>query len=136
MKSPEAVLRSALVGNTSVTSLVGTRIYPLLAPKTAALPFITWRRSGISREHTLAGPMGVPNVSVEMQSFAATYEDVRQVADRVRLVLDGYGGTVNNVEVKHVSLEQESDDFVQLAGGDLPPAYQVTQTFNVLWQET
>lgn len=136
MKSPEAVLRTALVGNTSVTSMVGTRIYPLLAPKTAALPFITWRRSGISREHTLAGPMGVPNVSVEMQSFAATYEDVREVADRVRLVLDGYGGTVNNVEVKHVSLEQESDDFVQLAGGDLPPAYQVTQTFNVLWQET
>lgn len=136
MKSPEAVLRTALVGNTSVTAMVGTRIYPLLAPKTAALPFITWRRSGISREHTLAGPMGVPNVSVEMQSFAATYEDVRQVADRVRLVLDGYGGIVNNVEVKHVSLEQESDDFVQLAGGDLPPAYQVTQTFNVLWQET
>jgi hypothetical protein len=136
MKSPEAVLRSALVGNTSVTAMVGTRIYPLLAPKTAALPFITWRRSGISREHTLAGPMGVPNVSVEMQSFAATYEDVREVADRVRLVLDGYGGIVNNVEVKHVSLEQESDDFVQLAGGDLPPAYQVTQTFNVLWQET
>jgi hypothetical protein len=136
MKSPEAVLRTALVGNTSVTSMVGTRIYPLLAPKTAALPFITWRRSGISREHTLAGPMGVPNVSVEMQSFAATYEDVREVADRVRLVLDGYGGIVNNVEVKHVSLEQESDDFVQLAGGDLPPVYQVTQTFNVLWQES
>lgn len=136
MKSPEAVLRTALVGNTSVTSMVGTRIYPLLAPKTAALPFITWRRSGISREHTLAGPMGVPNVSVEMQAFAATYEDVRQLADRVRLVLDGYGGTVNNVEVKHVSLEQESDDFVQLAGGDLPPVYQVTQTFNVLWKET
>jgi hypothetical protein len=136
MKSPEAVLRTALVGNTSVTTMVGTRIYPLLAPKTAALPFITWRRSGISREHTLAGPMGMPNVSVEMQSFAATYEDVRQLADRVRVVLDGYGGTVNNVEVKHVSLEQESDDFVQLAGGDLPPVYQVTQTFNVLWQES
>lgn len=136
MKSPEAVLRTALVGNTSVTTMVGTRIYPLLAPKTAALPFITWRRSGISREHTLAGPMGMPNVSVEMQSFAATYEDVRELADRVRVVLDGYGGTVNNVEVKHVSLEQESDDFVQLAGGDLPPVYQVTQTFNVLWQES
>lgn len=136
MKSPEAVLRTALVGSTSVTSIVGTRIYPLLAPKTAAIPFITWRRAGISREHTLAGPMGMPNVTVEMQSFANTYEDVRQLADRVRLVLDGYGGTVNNVEVKNVSLENEADDFVQLAGGDLPPVYQVTQTFNVLWQES
>jgi hypothetical protein len=136
MKSPEAVLRSVLVTDTVTSSVVGSRVYPLLAPKSAPLPFIIWRRSGVTREHTLSGPMGVPNVSVEMQSYAATYEDVRDLADRVRLVLDGYGGTVNNTQVKHVSLEQESDDFVQLAGGDLPPVYQVTQTFNVLWQET
>lgn len=136
MKSPEAVLRSALVSTTVVTSMVGTRVYPLLAPKTAALPFITWRRAGVNREHTLAGPMGMPSVTVEMQSFANTYEDARELADRVRLVLDGYRGTVNNTEVKSVSLENELDDFVQLAGGDLPPVYQVTQTFNVLWQET
>jgi hypothetical protein len=136
MKSPETVLRSALVASANVSALVGSRIYPILAPQTAALPFIVWRRSGISREHTLAGPMGVSTVSVEMQLLAATYEQAREVADRVRLVLDGYGATLNNTEVKHVSLEQESDDFVQLAGGDLPPVYQVTQTYNILWQET
>lgn len=136
MKSPETVLRAALIGNAAVASMVGSRVYPLLAPKTSSLPFITWRRAGITREHTLAGPMGMPNVSVEMQAFAATYEDARELADRVRLVLDGYGGTVNNVEVRNVSLENEADDFVQLAGGDLPPVYQVTQTYNVLWQES
>ena len=136
MKSPEAVLRSALVASATVSELVGNRIYPILAPQTAALPFIVWRRSGISREHTLAGPMGVSTVSVEMQLLATTYEQAREVADRCRLVLDGYGATLNNTEVKHVSLEQESDDFVQLAGGDLPPVYQVTQTYNILWQET
>ena len=136
MKSPEAALRSVLIRAPAVAILLGTRVYPILAPASAALPFVVTRRSGINREHTLAGPMGMPNVSVEMQSFAATYEDVRQLADRVRVVLDGYGGTVNNVVVKNVSLENESDDFVQLAGGDLPPVYQVTQTFNVLWQES
>jgi hypothetical protein len=136
MKSPETVLRSALVASASVSELVGSRIYPILAPQTAALPFIVWRRSGISREHTLAGPMGVSTVSVEMQLLAATYEQARELADRCRVVLDGYGATLNNTEVKHVSLEQESDDFVQLAGGDLPPVYQVTQSYNILWQET
>jgi hypothetical protein len=136
MKSPEAVLRSALVASANVSALVGSRIYPILAPQTAALPFIVWRRSGISREHTLSGPMGVSTVSVEMQLLATTYEQARELADRCRLVLDGYGATLNNTEVKHVSLEQESDDFVQLAGGDLPPVYQVTQTYNLLWQET
>jgi hypothetical protein len=136
MKSPEFVLRAALVASGPVSALVGSRIFPILAPQTAALPFIVWRRSGISREHTLSGPMGVPTVSVEMQLLANTYEQARDLADKVRVVLDGYGGTLNNTEVKHVSLEQESDDFVQLAGGDLPPVYQVTQTYNILWQET
>jgi hypothetical protein len=136
MKSPELVLRAALVASGPVSALVGRRIYPILAPQTAALPFIVWRPSGISREHTLSGPMGVPTVSVEMQLLANTYEQARDLADKVRVVLDGYGGTLNNTEVKHVSLEQESDDFVQLAGGDLPPVYQVTQTYNILWQET
>jgi len=136
MKSPEAVVRAALVASNPVSALVGSRIYPILAPQTAALPLIIWRRSGIRRDHSLAGPIGTPTVSLEMQLLATTYEQARDLADKVRLVLDGYGGTLNNTEVKHVYLDQEADDFVQLAGGDLPPVYQVTQTYNIIWQET
>jgi hypothetical protein len=43
---------------------------------------------------------------------------------------------MNNVEVKNVSLQNEADGFVQLAGGDLPPVYSVSQTYAILWQET
>jgi len=135
LKSPEAVLRTALVGTTAVTSLVSTRIYPVLAPASASLPFVTWRRSGIQREQTLGGPMGMPRVSVEYSIYGTTYEEARQVADAMRLVLDGYGGTSNNTEVKQTSLEDESDDFVQLAGADLPPVYQVTQRYDCWWSE-
>jgi len=136
MKSPEAVVRAALVASASVSAIVGSRIYPILAPQTAALPLIIWRRSGIERQHSLSGPIGTPTVSLEMQLLATTYEQARELADKVRLVLDGYGGTLNNTEVKHVYLDQEADDFVQLAGGDLPPVYQVTQTYQIIWQET
>ena len=136
LKSPESVLRSALVGTTSVTSLVSAKIYPVLAPASAGLPFVTWRRSGINREQTLSGPMGVPRVSVEYSIYGSTYEEARRVADAMRVVLDGYGGTADNTEVKQTSLENESDDFVQLAGADLPPVYQITQTYDVWWQET
>jgi len=135
LKSPEAVLRTALVGTTAVTSLVSSRVYPVLAPASAALPFVTWRRSGIEREQTLGGPMGMPRVSVEYSIYGTTYEEARQVADAMRRVLDGYGGTSDNTEVKQTSLEDESDDFVQLAGADLPPVYQVTQRYDVWWSE-
>ncbi len=124
-----------MVGTTAVTSLVSSRIYPVLAPASAALPFVTWRRSGIEREQTLGGPMGMPRVSVEYSIYGTTYEEARQVADAMRRVLDGYGGTSDNTEVKQASLEDESDDFVQLAGADLPPVYQVTQRYDVWWSE-
>jgi len=136
MKSPEAVLRSALVANNAVATLIGTRIYPVIAPATATLPFVTWRRVAVRRQQTLAAPMGMPVTSVEYSIFGLTYEQARDVADSMRSVLDGYGGTLNNTEVKQTSLEQESDDFVTLAGAELPPAYQITQQYDVWWQET
>jgi hypothetical protein len=135
LKSPEAVLRSALVGDTSVTAIIGSRIYPVLAPASAALPFVTWRRSGIERGQTLSGPVGLPRVSVEYSIYGATYEQARSAADAMRVVLDGYGGTADNTTVRQTSLEDESDDFVTLAGADLPPVYQVTQRYDLWWTE-
>lgn len=135
LKSPEAVLRTALVASTAVTSVIGSRIYPVLAPASAALPFVTWRRSGIERSQTLSGPMGMPRVSVEYSIYGTTYEQARSVADAMRVVLDGYGGTADNTTVKQTSLEDESDDFVTLAGADLPPVYQVTQRYDLWWSE-
>lgn len=136
LKSPEAVLRSAMVGDATLTALIGTRVYPVIAPATASLPFVTWRRAGIQRSQTLGNPLGVPRLSVEYSIYAATYETCRSVADRMRVVLDGYGGAVDNVVVRQVSLEQENDDFVALAGTEMPPAFQITMVFDVWWQET
>lgn len=136
MKSPEAVLRAALVANNAVTTLIGTRVYPVLAPASASLPFVTWRRVAVRRQQTLAAPMGMPVTSIEYSIFGTTYEQAREVADAMRAVLDGYGGTSNNTEVKQTSLEQESDDFVTLGGAELPPAYQITQQYDVWWKET
>jgi hypothetical protein len=136
MKSPEAVLRSALIANATVAGLVGSRVYPVVAPASAALPFVTWRRVAIRRQQTLGAPMGMPVTSVEYSIYGATYEQAREVADAMRSVLDGYGGTSNNTEVKQTSLEQESDDFVTLAGAELPPAYQITQQYDTFWIES
>lgn len=136
LKSPEAVLRSALVANGTVSGLIGSRVYPVLAPATASLPMVTWRRSGINREQTLGAPMGVPRVTIEYSIYGTTYEQAREVADAMRVVLDGYGGTADNTTVRQTSLENESDDFVTLAGADMPPVYQITQTYDIWWQET
>lgn len=137
LKSPEQVCRNALVADADVAAIVGTRVYPVIAPATADLPFVTWRRSGVRREQTLSGPMGWPTVLLSVDMYATTYEAVRDLADKCRRVLDGFGtGTADSVVVSHVTLDNESDGFVQLAGGDVPPVYSVTQTYSITWSET
>lgn len=134
-KSPEIVLRAALVANSPVTTFIGSRIFPLLAPASAELPFVIWRRTGINREQSLKAPIGVPTVTVEYVVYGTTYEQARQIADAMRRVLDGYAGSADNTQVRNVSLVDESDDFVTLEGADLPPVYSVTQSYDVAWQE-
>ena len=135
-KSPEQVCRAALVANAAVAALVATRVYPVLAPATAAIPFVTYRRSGVQRQHALSGPIGTPTVLLTLDMYAETYEAVRDLADKCRICLDGYGTSeTDSTVVKNVSLDNESDGFVQLAGGDTPPVYSVSQTYSVIWQE-
>lgn len=137
LKSPEKAAARAIAADPAVAALLGERIWPVIAPQSASLPFATWRRTGVSRSQTLSGPMGMATVQLAVDVFSTTYEEARDIADRVRAVLDGWGGPVTEyVSVRNVSLESESDGFVQLAGGDLPPVYQVTQSYSILWQET
>ena len=137
VRSPEQVLIDELEECPAVAEVIGGRFFPVIAPASAALPFPTWRRAGVQREMTLQGPSGVTTVTLAVDIYAETYAAVREIADRCRSVLDGFNGTLGNwVSVRNVSLLNEQDGFVSLAGGDLPPVYSVTQTYNVLWQET
>jgi hypothetical protein len=136
-KSPEAAIRSALVADANVARLLGTRIYPVIAPASAAVPFATYRRSAVQRSQSLAGPTGVTTVILALDLYAESYEAVRELAEVCRLALDGYGGlTPDSVLVNNVSLDNEADGFAQLAGGEAPPLYSVSQTYSILWQET
>lgn len=136
LKSPEAAVRNRLVTTAGVSALIGSRVYPVIAPATAALPFVTWRRIAVTRTQALSGPIGLPTVSLSLDIFAETYESARDIADECRKSLDGWGGTFDNTEVANVSLDNESDGFAQLAGGDLPPVYTVQQIYGILWQES
>jgi hypothetical protein len=137
LKSPEQAAARAIIADPAVAMILGQRVWPVLAPASASLPFATWRRTAVTRTQGLGGPIGASTVQLAVDVYATTYEEVREAADAIRSSLDGWGGAVSEyVSVRNVSLDSESDGFVQLAGGDLPPVYQVTQSYSILWQET
>jgi hypothetical protein len=137
--SPEKHVYQKLVSTPGVARFVGFQVYPIAVPKTgASLPFIVYKRSNIMRDAALGGPLFVPMVNLQIASWALSYDAVRELADEVRLALDGHTGTMAGATIQDMRLMSETDDFLDptVAGAQLPPAYEVRQLFQIRWSES
>ena len=136
MKYPEQVICRALSATPAVARHLGFRLFPMIVPTSAPLPFGTYQRSGVQREQTIGLPPGVPKVNLDINLYAASYAVIRELADACRERLDHLDITSQGVSISNVTIEDESEDIVQLEGGDLPPAWQVTLRVSIQWSET
>lgn len=134
-QSPEQVLRDRLASDPQAALLLGFRVFPLLAPATTAMPFAVYRRASIDRQQTMAGPLGNPHISMEIEIYDITYQGARNAADCIRRSLDGFSGTAYGISINRASLTDESDGLAQVEGGEVPPVYQISQTYDVFWSE-
>ena len=135
---PEKHIYSKLASSPGVARLVGFQIYPIAVPKGASMPFVIYKRANVRREGTLGNtPLFMPEVSLQVASWALTYEGAKDLADEVRLALDGHTGTLLGVTIHDMRLVSEVDDFLDptAVGAQLPPAYEVRQLFQVRWSE-
>lgn len=135
--SPERYIYHRLVSSPGVVRLVGFQVYAVAVPKSAAFPFVVYKRQNIARESHLSGPMFMPLVSVQIASWALTHEAARELGEQVRLTLDGNTGTVAGTTIQDMRLVSETDDFLDptAVGAQLPPAYEVRQLFQIRWHE-
>ena len=135
--SPEKHVFQRLITTPAVARLVGFQVYPIAVPKTAVLPFCVYKRNNIIRDATLVGPLYQPVVNLQIASWALSYDTSRELADEVRLALDGRTGTLSGVTISDIRLVSETDDFLDPAavGAQLPPAYEVRQLFQIRWSE-
>lgn len=135
--SPEKHVFQRLVTTPAVARLVGFQVFPIAVPKTAVLPFCVYKRNNITRESQFAGALYQPVVNLQIASWALYYDTARELADEVRLALDGRIGTLSGVTIEDIRLVSETDDYLDPAavGAQLPPAYEVRQLFQIRWQE-
>lgn len=136
--SPEKHVRMRLVTSPNVARIIGFQCYALAVPKTnASLPFVIYRRQNIVRESNLAGPNFTPLVILQLSIWSQTYDGARELADEVRLALDGHTGTMAGATIEDMRLVSETDDFLDpvSTGSQLPPAYEVRQLYQIRWRE-
>ena len=135
--SPEKHVFQRLVTTPGVARLIGFNVFAIAVPKNAPFPFVIYKRNAIEREPHLSGPMFQPLVTLQVSSWGLQYDTARELADEVRLALDGHTGTLAGVTISDIRLVAEIDDFLDptVVGAQLPPAYEVRQAYQIRWQE-
>ena len=109
--------------------------FPLTAPQGQALPIVIYKRTGTSRERTLANAIGLPVASFEINVYSLTYAEAKSLSEEIRSALDEYVGTNAGVVVERSTMTDESDDIDLPSDGQSKPIYIVALNFEVRFQE-
>lgn len=82
--SLRAAIYSSLSSESTITSLVGTRIYPDFVPSDAAYPCITYRTLGFSQEYLVDGQSQTSNATVEFTLLGRSATDLETLAQTLQ----------------------------------------------------
>ena len=103
---------SLLANNTSITDLVGTKIYKNVREQKAGLPAITYQVISGVRGHDLTGPNGLVEGRIQINCFSDSANDplgAVELAAVVRATLNGHRGGAAGVHIETMLLDDQSD---------------------------
>ena len=127
MPELEQALFSRLDGFAGLTSLVVSRIYPLVLPQNPTLPAVTYQRIDGIREDGIAGSHGLAHPRIQIDSWGSTYTSAKDVATQVRTALYRQTWTEDTVAVLDAFIEDDRDFYE-----DDVKIFRVSQDF-LIW---
>jgi len=110
-----------LSNDATLTGLVGTNIFPQIAPQDTNAPFVVYVTSNTIPSQHKDG--AAPNDQVD--TYAKTHSSAVNISEQIRTLLEDYEGTANGINIKTSWLDNQQDgDFV----ADLH-FYGISQTY-------
>lgn len=138
---PEKWVHWALTSDPRSASILGFRVYPVLAPQGATksdaggvLTFAVFRRQAVNWDTTtldLAATQNTLVVTVAVDLYAESYAAARNAASVVSSVLHGATGSRFGSTLLSSLQRSEQDDIVMPVDGKAMPLYAVGQTYEI-----
>lgn len=116
----ESAINNLLSDDETVSGLVGTKIYPLLADENALEPYIVFQIISNIREHTFETTIDMVKARVQISCWAKTYYDAITLKNAVISCLDNYAGTeaTSSTVIQCIHIDDENDIIDFTAGID------------------
>lgn len=90
-----------------LTELVGTRIYPLVAPQNVQKPYCTYQKISTGRQYSHSGYSGLQRPRMQVSCYAETYSQAKAVAAQVVAAVEAWSAA--NARVQAALQENEQD---------------------------
>lgn len=110
------IIRDILINDADV-SRIATKVFPVVTDK-ATLPYVAYRRSRLEHNPTKAKNPGADTVQIDINCYAATYQESVELAEAVRAALDYAQGEKDGLVMRSCILTDgeelyEDDAYVQ-----------------------
>jgi len=93
----------------TITNVVSTNIFPVIAPPGRLDNYITFERVNTEREYSHDGPAGLAKATIAITCWSDTYDGAIDLADIVRKFIDCYTGGIGGYTIQHIEGANESD---------------------------
>ncbi|MCR4300181.1 MAG: DUF3168 domain-containing protein [Sulfuricaulis sp.] len=112
----EAVIHNRLTTFAGVTALILQRTYPVALPQDSIYPCIVYRRVESNRVRGVYQDPGYAYSKIQVTAFAKTFDDLKDLAEQVRLALERFGSaltgtTIAGVLVYDIVMGSEADSY-------------------------
>lgn len=105
----EGAFIDLLLTDAAIAAVVETRVYPLRRPQGSALPAIVSTRISGQPLYVDEGEAGLQNARVQVDSWAATYTQAKDLAQLVRARLSAFSGVHDGIDFSYIMLDEERD---------------------------
>jgi hypothetical protein len=133
----EEAVYSLFSADTAIKEIVSDNIYPVTMPQLEKgktfYPALVVTLESRDREQTHQGPTGNVRSHFVMSCLGTKYFEVKQLADKVRLALNGKSAAMSalyDLKVKGIFFDGETDDYVFDQVEELA-LYHIPQSFTI-----
>ena len=109
-------LPAYLLAQSSISAIVGTDIYPVHADQGEVYPCLVFMVISDVPLESHDGPSGLSFAHIQFSCFAKQYADARSLRDALKLLLEGFKGTLTpgTASVSNVRYLSDHDTFEPL----------------------
>lgn len=121
----EAGIQQRVVADTTASSVIASRFYPLILPEDPVLPAATYQRISTVRSYTTTGPVTLSQIRLQIDTWAKSYAEAKAAAAGIRASLECFTGALpDGTHVETITLDSSYDLY-----DDVDRTYRVTSDF-------